>query len=916
MRFAAPEWFLLAPVIALVVWRWRVMGNPLRVLCLVLLGLFLVRPQMRSTSHGLDVWVLADRSASAAASVEPRLAEWERIIESSKGADDRIFHVDFAAEAALRDPTAGVDLTGSRDGTRTGLAASYALSQMQHDRAARILVLTDGFATEPLDGLAERLLRQRVPLDYRIATEGNVRDFRVDSLTAPQRAQPGEPFLVEMRVSGPGTEAVPYEVLLDGHSVSHGKVEVAAGRGIARFTDRLVQPGGHRYTVKISPEGDIHPGNNVAERWVEITGGPRILLITGYTGDPLAAILRAQGFEVELAEEPGSLDIGRLQGAKAVILNNIPASKLPRAFLKAVDFFVREQGGGLLMAGGKASFACGGYFGSPIADLLPVSMELRQERRKLMTAMAIALDRSGSMTMPVGNLQKIDLADAGAARAVELLGPNDQVAVYAVDTEAHEIVGLGTVGKDAAALGERIRRITSAGGGIFVYTALKTSFEALQKSPCGQRHIIIFADANDALQEGGNYQELVERIAKAGVSVSVIGLGTDHDSGAELLKNIAAWGKGRVFFADNATDLPSIFEQETVAVARAAFLEEEIPLKPQAGCGELAARPLPWLRSVDGCNLSYLRPGATAGAISGDDYAAPLVAFWQRGPGRAAAVSFPLGGEFSARVRAWPQFGDFSQTLSRWLMGESLAPGIALRSGVDGTELTAELLFDSTWEKVLAQNPPRLVLAGEKAGEAQTVVWERMQPGRYRATASLQGGQVVRGAVQIGKTTVPFGPLQAASGAEWEMDPARIAELAAVSHASQGTERIDLSSIWKAPRRAEFDDVRRWLLPAVLILLLLETLLTRLGLVQAIGWGSISALAAPLTGNAGGRNPLTQQKPGVRERKAPVAAAPAPQATAPAAPEKKAGAPEKQQEAASESAASRRERFRRAKHGE
>ena len=41
------------------------------------------------------------------------------------------------------------------------------------------------------------------------------------------------------------------------------------------------------------------------------------------------------------------------------------------------------------MAGGKKSFAAGGYFESAIDPLLPVSMELKQEHRKLMVAMAI-----------------------------------------------------------------------------------------------------------------------------------------------------------------------------------------------------------------------------------------------------------------------------------------------------------------------------------------------------------------------------------------------------------------------------------------------------------------------------------------------------------------------------------------------
>ncbi len=81
------------------------------------------------------------------------------------------------------------------------------------------------------------------------------------------------------------------------------------------------------------------------------------------------------------------------------------------------------------MIGGKTSFAAGGWFGSPVEPLLPVSMELKQEHRKLAVAMAIVMDRSGSMamTVPGTTLQKMDLANEGAARGIELLGDNDLV---------------------------------------------------------------------------------------------------------------------------------------------------------------------------------------------------------------------------------------------------------------------------------------------------------------------------------------------------------------------------------------------------------------------------------------------------------------------------------------------------------
>ncbi len=55
--------------------------------------------------------------------------------------------------AQMRAGANGAEYAGARNATRLNSAAAFALAQMPPDRAARLLVLTDGFTTEPLDGL-------------------------------------------------------------------------------------------------------------------------------------------------------------------------------------------------------------------------------------------------------------------------------------------------------------------------------------------------------------------------------------------------------------------------------------------------------------------------------------------------------------------------------------------------------------------------------------------------------------------------------------------------------------------------------------------------------------------------------------------------------------------------------------------
>ena len=423
-----------------------------------------------------------------------------------------------------------------------------------------------------------------------------------------------------------------------------GTAQLHNGRAQVRLTDRLRGSGAVRYEARIRPARDAHPENNVGGTWVEVAGGPRALLLTNYPDDPLAALMSAQGLAVETVAAPGTLTPASLAGVRLVVIDNVPAHLVAAPFLAALDFFVREQGGGLLMAGGKNSFGSGGYFSSAIDPLLPVSMEMRKERRKLATAMAIVMDRSGSMNASAGNgLKKMDLADSGAARAIELLGDSDAVSVHAVDTEAHEIVGLATVGPNRERMIDAVKSVESAGGGIVVPAALQAAWEELKKATAGTRHIILFADANDSRQQLGDYEPLASAIHADGITISVIGLGTDQDHDADVLQRVAELGGGRAYCDADPADIPSIFAQETVSVARSTFVTDPTPAQGTAGWGSIAARTPKWPSAIDGYNLSYLKPEATQSLVTTDEYNAPLVATWARGAGRTGRGDVPPG---------------------------------------------------------------------------------------------------------------------------------------------------------------------------------------------------------------------------------------------------------------------------------
>ena len=830
MTFTSPEYFLLIPALALVGWFWRglKLHSPLRAILLLLSVIALTEPVIQHQQNSLDLYVLLDRSDSTEDLIDKGLPEWQRLLESSKPSRrDTLRFINYATEVAELGAD-GSSFTGSRKLTKTGLALQSIAAQVDEKRPSRVLLFTDGYSTEPLHEAAAQMQARGIPLDFRLIREETENDARIARIGFPERVQVGEPFLISITVRGAKDATFPLMLRRNGQTLTESSVTLANGLATIEFTDRIARGGGFEYQAEIRPENDAHPGNNRATRWIEITGGPRIVLAARYQDDPAAKALEALDFTVETVTDPSKLKPGIIAGARAVILNNVPAHEVPTDFMKSLDFFVREQGGGLLMAGGEHSFGSGGYFQSPIDALLPVSMELKSEHRKLAVALAIVMDRSGSMSVGVGGGQtKMDLANSGAANAIDLLGPMDQITVFAVDSEPTKTIPLTRIESKKAELAARARKIKSSGGGIFVYAGLKAAWDELKKSPAGTRHVILFSDAQDS-EEPGDYKNLIQEMTDNGATISVIGLGTDKDVDSALLVDIVKLGNGRMFFSNQPMDIPKIFAQETVTIARSAFIKGPVGALATGRWAEISPKPIDWFKQADGYNLSYAREDATVSLVSTDEYLAPLVAHARRGLGRSAAVSFPLGGEFSETARTWPGYGDFLQTMGRFLMGENTPPGIALRHRLDGTRLTLDLLYDTAaWSQKLSAMPPKVRLRDDTTAATLDLPWRRIAPGHFSLTRDLEEGSVVRGAVQVAGNALPFGPLSVGSSVEWAFEPERLTELRAVSSQTRGRELLDISKAWLRPPFLAETSLRLPFGIALVLILLADALLTR-----------------------------------------------------------------------------------------
>ena len=149
-------------------------------------------------------------------------------------------------------------------------------------------------------------------------------------------------------------------------------------------------------------------------------------------GDRLAGAVRQAQLDLDRLPPQNVPQQGDELGRyDALVLSNVPVALLSLAALGAIGHYVHDDGGGLLVVGGDQSFIPGGYAKTPLEEVLPVT-SIGRETRKPELAMVLVIDRSESM-----GGKRIDLAKAAMRRAVEMLGPNDQVGVIAFEDESH-----------------------------------------------------------------------------------------------------------------------------------------------------------------------------------------------------------------------------------------------------------------------------------------------------------------------------------------------------------------------------------------------------------------------------------------------------------------------------------------------
>jgi hypothetical protein len=175
--------------------------------------------------------------------------------------------------------------------------------------------------------------------------------------------------------------------------------------------------------------------------------------------------------------------------------------------------------------------------------------------------------------------------------------------------------------------------------------------------------------------------------------------------------------------------------------------------------------------NIDGYNLSYLRPGATVGVLTDDEYHAPVLSFWHQGLGTHRRSDDGSGWRYSRSLNLWPDFG---RSLWVWAVVLGGDPPEGIRATVErqGGEGIIRVELD----------PERKRGGAEDIRSATAAIWRpRCRLAQQRIALSWTGEDTLEGkipdsedwdlpgAVDLGnKKVMPLSPLTLPYSPEFE----------------------------------------------------------------------------------------------------------------------------------------------------
>ncbi|RME37209.1 MAG: VWA domain-containing protein [Planctomycetota bacterium] len=775
--FERPAWLLLVLLVP-VLWSVslrrlagldrgrRVAALALRSALIVLIACCLARVHHVRRDARMTTIFLVDRSRSVEGLADFQEDYLRRAAESLPP-DDRLGVVAFAGHAYLEQkPMEGGYFVppGRRpeiaDAERTNIAEALrlAMALFPHDTTKRIVLLSDGNDNmgDVLDE-ARRAKANGIPVDVVPLHYERKNEIAFDRLVVPTYAEPGEMVPIRMRFDARRAATGRIVVYHNGRPIpwpeEQARVTLRPGVNTYVFKTRIASPGTHIFEAEFIPDDpteDATPQNNRATAFTFVSGARTALLVTTHRDydAPLVEALRRENVAVAVktVEELGTFDLPEMMQYAAILLSNVPASAFTEAQQQALAAYVREMGSGLIMLGGDESFGAGGWIGTPVEDVMPVTFEIKHKRVIPEGALVLIMH---SCEVPRGNFW----AKAMAKKSVDTISSRDWIGVlaysYSPMGENWE-VPLQKAGNKRAVKAhiDRMRIGDMPDFGPTMRMALK-ELTTGRGATAAQKHVIIFSDGDAQPPPSA----LLAAYRRAGITVSTVAIGWGGHVMQGPMRSVAKQTGGRFYPARNPKQLPQIFMKESKVIRRALVVED--PFRPRVlhAQSELLAgiRPRERLPTLGGMVLTSPRQDPTVviplirATDDGDD---PVLAHWQCGLGKAVAFTSGYWPAWGRQWTGWSKFARFWAQIVRWAMRQEAPANFETYTRVDGTR--GRIVIDALDKDARYLDLLQLEsMAVGPGGKRLPLRFTQTGPGHYEAEFDLEDAGAYLAAVRI-----------------------------------------------------------------------------------------------------------------------------------------------------------------------
>ena len=746
---------LILPALALLVWFDARSTHPMgagrrrlllvtRVLLVLLAILAIASPARLMTSRDQSVLFLLDHSRSqgeaglksvyeSAARVRETLGSGATVGYVAVGSEGRLL-LHPGSKGDLPDPAAATALMGEIGASSNFERGALLARGLFPAGSSRHLILVgDGVETQgSLVDAANEAAVAGIKI-HALGVTGTIQpDVRVTRLASSQ-SRLNEGASLDLEATVEGSLAGPGKLRLFENGVEVDSIDVALKAG-ELFTHRFTRVPEKRniYNYRAVIEGfegrDAIPENNESLAIVDVRGKPLFLYVEGEEGESrfLVGAMEKEGIRLDVRAPEGLPEsLQELAGYDGIILSDIPAHRIGEARMTAIRDYVEKLGGGFVMIGGMSSFGVGGYYRTPIEEILPVKLKAPDQEEFQSSALALVIDRSGSMAG-----QKIEICKAAAVASAELLTNKDSIGVYAFDSQVHEVVPMTKV-TSISTIASQIALIGS-GGGTNAYPGMVRAREELNRVKSKIKHMIVLTDGQTS---GEGYQALASQCQAEGITISTVAVGAGAQVG--LLQSIAAAGGGQSYVTMDPNSIVRIFTQDTLTHTGRMIREEAFEPK--------LVEKHPMLRDWEDGQapplLGYVKTNrkATAQIPLVTDTGDPLLAHWRFGLGKVTAFTSDCKSRWAALwVSDWE---GYSRLWSQILRETARAPQglfMDLRLEEQGSEvnITVDLAEDAatrrdgaTVEADVFHVPANALGSGMKT--IATLTLEQEGPGWY-----------------------------------------------------------------------------------------------------------------------------------------------------------------------------------------